>query len=127
MPVYFGIPVNMNEAYRLFGLEKKVDDTCQSWDDLMVFLKEKGMRMELFATDKGQFILGYIIKEPSDVWTKFTNVDQSIHILTMLKTEFSWEIEPYKANFREVELEYMEGEPETVRFMVPYIIEYKEN
>ena len=142
MPIYFGIPVRKTEAFRLFNLdyekvkyeiEEKLNlshDTfsyiteCYLFDYLNNHLKNIGLQIRIFNTDKGQCIIGYEIKEPSDVWDKFINVDQFIIMLSNLKTKFALETNDYEMNFREVELEPMEGEPEIVSCPVPYIIEY---
>ena len=142
MPVYLGFPIRKPEAFRLFNLDyelvkyeieekhKLSHDTfsyiteCYLFDYLNNHFKDIGLQIRIFNTDKGQCIIGYEIKEPSDVWNKFINVDQFIIMLSNLKTKFAIETKDYEMNFREVELERMEGEPEIVNCPVPYIIEY---
>lgn len=143
MPIYFGIPVTKKEAFRLFDLhyekikyeiEQKhklshdifsYSIECYLFDYLENYFKKINLDIRIYNTDKGQCIVGYEIKEPSDVWDKFINVDQFIIVLTNLKTKFVLETIDYQKNFREVELECMEGEPKFVSYPVPYIIEYR--
>ena len=54
-------------------------------------------------------------------------MDQFIIMLSNLKTKFALETKDYEMNFREVELEKMEGEPEIIDYPIPYIIEYMQN
>lgn len=142
MPVYFGLPVTKKEAFRLFNINyEKVKyeieekhklshdiysycTECYLFDYLVRHFQEIGLQIKIFNTDKGQCIVGYEICEPSDVWHKFINVDQFIIMLSNLKTKFALETKDYEKNFREVELERMEGEPEIVICPIPYIIEY---
>ena len=35
--------------------------------------------IQIFLTDKGQYIIGYEIEEPSNVWSKFINIDNFIN------------------------------------------------
>jgi hypothetical protein len=141
MPIYFGLPVTKKEAFRLFNInyekikydiEQKHKSSyysteCYLFDYLVCHFEEIGLQLKIFSTDKGQIIVGYEIREPSDVWNKFINVDQFIIMLSNLKTQFALETKDYEINFREVELERMEGEPEIVRCPIPYIIEYMRN
>jgi len=80
--------------------------------------------MRLFYTDKGQCIVGYKIKEASIFEAKFVKVSDFITLLARLAECFARETNDHKENFREVTLEHMEDEPETVSFPEPYIIEY---
>ena len=145
MPIYFGFPVRQTEAFRLFNInyEKVKYDIeekhklshniysysteCYLFDYLNNHFKDIRLQIRIFNTDKGQCVIGYEIKEPSDVWDKFINVDQFIIMLSNLKTKFALETKDYEMNFREVELEKMEGEPEIIDYPIPYIIEYMQN
>jgi len=141
MPLYFGLPVTFQEAFRLFGLDieeakceimekykmnRTVFMDCHFLDRLNRFFESKEMVMRVFYTDKGQAIIGYEIKEISVFQNKFTNVSKFMTILTTLKTRFSEETDAWRANFAEVTLEHMEDEPETVSEPEPYIIEYSD-
>ena len=129
MPVYFGFPVTIREAYRLFDV--KFEETERTWflqgmalQHLDTHFENLGLSIQLYSTDKGQCIVGYEIEEVSNVWSKFINVDEFINKLTTLKETFAQDINKYIQNFSEVTLEYMEGEPEKISFPIPYIIEY---
>jgi len=138
MPIYFGLPVTTIEAFRLFNINyerikydieqkhKKLSyysTECHLFDYLVSHLKELGLQLKIVNTDIiGQIIVGYEIRESSVVSNKFINVDQFIIMLSNLKTQFALETKDY-TNFREVELERKEGEPEIVRGPIPYIIE----
>ena len=138
MPIFFGIPVKSNEAFRLFNLDfetvkygimKKhnLKDNmymdCFFIDYLNNNFKICGHNIRTYYTDKGQFIIGYEITELLNCNRKFTNVDQFIIMLTNLKTQFVIEMQKYKDNFRNVILEHLEDEEEEVSFPLPYIIE----
>jgi hypothetical protein len=74
-------------------------------------------KIRFHSTDKGQYIIGYEIKEPS----KFINVDEFIVKIINLKTQFTKEMEILKADLSQVTLE---GDPEVVKNPIPYIIAY---
>jgi len=139
MPLYFGLPVTCAEALRLFGLDfedikyetmqkNKLTENmymdCYFVDYLTSFFKRQQMDMRIFYTDKGQCIVGYEIKEVSVFQKNFINVDHFLIQLASLKSLFSTETEKWRSNFREVVLEHLEDEPETVEFPEPYIIEF---
>lgn len=139
MPVYFGLPVTCREAFRLFDLhfeqvkfdimeKNKLKENmymdCYFVDYLNCLFKGEKMTMKTHYTDKGQCIIGYELANISGFQRKFVNVSDFITILESFRTTFTREIEKYKENFREVVLEHMEDEPETVSFPEPYIIEF---
>jgi len=139
MPIYFGIPVTCEEAFRLFDLDfqevkcaimqkhnmkNNMYMDCHFVDYMNNFFINKNFDMRLFYTDKGQCIVGYKMKEVSIFEAKFVKVSDFITLVTSLTASFARETNDYNENFREVTLEHMEDEPETVSFPEPYIIEY---
>jgi hypothetical protein len=138
MTVYFGLPVTCNEAIRIFGLNletiinyikinKKYTGTY--YDPYIVeyinmHFKDASVNIKIFNTDKGQYIIGYELKEVSDLWNKFINMDEFIILILKLKKQFYNEMRVLNADLAEVTLEHMEGEPEIVKNPVPYIIAY---
>jgi hypothetical protein len=139
MPVYFGLPVTCQEAFRLFSLDfeqvkcdimqkhrlsENMYMDCYFADYLNNFFRNKKLTLRINYLDKGQCILGYHMIQVCNFQKNFVNVDLFIIQLTNMKTLFAMETEQYRENFREVVLEYMEDEPETVEFTQPYIIEF---
>jgi len=139
MPVYFGLPVTCQEVIRLFNLDFQLvkGKIIQEYnlsehvfmdyyyaDYLNNFFRNKKLTLRINYLDKGQCILGYHMIQVCNFQKNFVNVDQFMIQLTNLKTLFAMETNNYRENFREVVLEHMEDEPETVEFPEPYIIEY---
>ena len=139
MPVYFGLPLTIEESFRLLKLnfEDILNEImtkhklsrhsyldCYFIDRLNKYFKERSVNMKIFYTDKGQCIIGYEIKELSNVWNKFINVDEFIILLSNLKTEFALECLDLDIDFSVVTLEYMEGEPEVTSYPAPFVISY---
>ena len=139
MPLYFGLPLAFEEAFRLFSLDleetkqniiKKYNLSENSYMDSYFleyfnkFFSDEEMKMRVFYTDKGQLIIGYEIVEVSNFNKEFLNVDQLISLLGELKELFTEETKKYWTGFEEVLLEHMEDEPEIVSFPLPYVIEY---
>lgn len=139
MPVYFGLPLTLEETYRILNLDfesisneirknhnlsKNTYIWCELFDFLNTYLEKQYVNIRIYTTDKGQCIFGYIIEEPSDVWNKFINIDQFIILLINQKTSFVLETQKLNANLSKVELEHMEGESTIVYYPIPYIIEY---
>ena len=137
MTVYFGLPLNCEEAARILGLnldhmmsEIKIKYKCsKNYNESYIITEiieylQVSTKISMYPTDKGQCIFGYEIEEPSDVWNKFINVDEFIIKLINLKTQFSREMEILNADLSQVTLEYMEGEPKVVKNPIPYIIAY---
>jgi hypothetical protein len=139
MPLYFGLPLTCQEAFRLFDLDfeqvkfdiiekhklrENMYMDCYFVDHLNCFFKREALTMKTFYTDKGQCIIGYELARLSGFQRNLINVSDFITLLETFKSSFAREIEKYKENFREVALEHMEDEPETVSFPEPYIIEF---
>jgi hypothetical protein len=143
MTLYFGIPVCLREAFRIFRqdiefVEQKClnklnikKDTNYYIDNILLneineYLKTN-TTIQVFPTDKGQYIIGYEIEEPSNVWSKFINVDNFVIKVMNLKNKFSEEMCILNANLNEVTLEYMECSKKDqikVKNPIPYIICY---
>jgi hypothetical protein len=143
MPVYFGFPINYEEAFRILNLDLELatqnildknknlqKDNIWSgyyYVQLEQYFKNKPIKLNIFPTDKGQFIIGYEIKEAEDVWNKFINMDEFMVLLFQLKKKFQEEMELLNADWASVKLEYMEGSVEqqiVVKNPIPYIICY---
>lgn len=124
MPIYFGLPVSLEEAYRLFD-EDDEDDYGENLND---FFKKENMKMRAYSTDKGQYIIGYVIHsdpiEGFDGKNGMKEVDSFIILLTNLKTLYHTEINKYKKNFKNVTLQAIENESIEVEYPQPYIIDW---
>jgi hypothetical protein len=152
MPVYFGLPLNINEIMRLLNITPhkpeqvakeytnstkyteyneseyaeyfKYDDQYAKYLTVKSYLKNKS-NIDIFSTDKGQYILGYTIDEIRDVWNNFTNVDELIEILNKLKNDFEKDINILNIDLFHVELERMENNPVYVNCPKPFIMEWE--
>jgi len=134
MPLYFGLPISVEEASRLLKLnwdnltekikqKKKYIHNFDYVEIINEYLKNKS-KMELYYTDKGQCVIGFLIEEPFNVWTKFINVDEFLILLIKLKTQFQNEIQLLNIDLSKVTLNYMEGEQPVVNYPLPYILEW---
>ena len=125
MPVYFGFPVTIREAFRLFNLQFDEDIPKFNLDlQLNMHLDKFGLDICMYNISKDMYIIGYTIDEISNVWSKYINVDELIILLTSLKIKFANDITKYGANFSKIKIEYAEEEKsEIIHFPVPYIIE----
>ena len=134
MPLYFGIPLLVEEAIRILNLDleeitkevkKKEYDIYYIYVDIAnKYLKKKLSKIQINVLDKGLCVVGFIIKETSDVWHKFINTDELIIKLLNLKILFQNEIEKLNGDLSNVTLEYMEGTPKIVKNPIPYILEW---
>jgi hypothetical protein len=139
--LFFGIPVTLEEAYRIFGvdienvkqeivLKHKCDlgmyHTIQAYlnDYMYIYLGKKAIKLNVISTDKGQHIIGYKIEEDISPWNRFKNVDDFIVLLNDLKELFYEEMRKCNADLSVVTLEIMEGEHEVVHNPMPYIISF---
>lgn len=122
---YFGLPLDMCEIYRLLNLTHKYDPNKYSFsqsDYIFDYLKSKNVKMSIYSTDKGQYILGYTIPEIHDVWHNFCKADDLIDILFNLKKLFYEETIKLNICLQNVTLEHMEGEPTLVAEAKPVVI-----
>lgn len=141
MPLYFGLPVTCQEAFRLFGLDfervkcdimqkhsltENMYVDCYFVDHANNFFKSKNLKMRVFYTDKGQCIVGYKIENTSVFERKFVKASDFVNMLEKLDFRFRYEITIINCeeNFNKITLEHIEDEPETVEGVEPYVIEF---
>jgi hypothetical protein len=142
MPLYYGIPVCIEEACNIFRLDiediteksikkYKISENdkayfytmrCVLVDYLNFYLDNNNVKIKLLSTDKGQYIIGYEITEISVFKYEFINSDQFILKLNNLKLQFMEEMEYINANLTTVTLEHLEDVPEIVNNPIPYVI-----
>jgi len=107
MPLYFGLPVCCDEAYCIFGLDLEyyIDKVIEEKnikreqvhyyyliEYVRVYLKKNNTKIKIHSTDKGQYIIGYEIKEVSDISNSFINADEFVDLLVNLKIQFTNEM-----------------------------------
>jgi hypothetical protein len=102
-----GYPVNYETVCKFFNVSSEEGINVEK------LTKEKS-ELELFSTDKGQFILGLEVKESSDLWYKFTSVDDTLILILQKKKLVKELFEKAKIDLSDFMLEKMEGEPERV-------------
>jgi len=139
MPLYFGLPVCCDEAFRIFDLDleyyidKVIEEKNMKREQVFYiylieyvrkYLKKNNTKIEIHSTDKGQYIIGYEIKEVSDISNSFINVDEFVDLLAKLKNQFSYEMNELNAKWSNITLERLEGDELKVIDPVPYVIEY---
>ena len=129
MTVFFGFPVNILEAFRIFNLEldeiNSINDIIKSIKSLEDYLLSNNSDIKIYETTKGLYIIGYEIKEVSNVWSKFIDTDELIFLLLKLKKKFVKDMDKLNANWNEITLKYMESETTlTIKDPTPYIIEW---
>jgi hypothetical protein len=125
MPLYIGYPITLKEAFRILRLEgydehKHKSDNYSIISDYL----EKIGPLNIYWIDKGQCVLGYHIKSVTDVWEKFTEVDEFIVNVIELKNQLRKDLIKINADIDEITFEYMEGEPKTFKNPLPVILEW---
>jgi hypothetical protein len=144
MPTYFGLPLNLDEIIRILNISTILDNAfelimnkqhnknCQLYDydiehfkiyEIRKYIKSR-TKLDLFVTDKGQYILGYKIIQISDVWNNFINADQLIELLKQFKVDFEEDMLTLNAELFHVELERMENDNIYVNYPQPFVIEW---
>lgn len=137
MPVYFGLPLNLDEVIRILNISELIDNNLEllrypikdyqmdsfKYEQINKYLKSL-TKLNLFSTDKGQYILGYKIQQIDDVWNNFTTTDKLIEILNQLKTDFEEDIIILNVDLFHVELERMENDNIYVNYPQPCIINW---
>lgn len=127
MPLYFGLPVTLEEACRILdiGFDESIDNYYEIYLKVNKFLeKDLSSDIRVYSTDKGQYVVGYKIKETDDVWDEFCSADKLIMMLVNLKAKFAKEMTRLEADLSEVTLEYMEGEPKIVFNPEPFVMSW---
>jgi hypothetical protein len=141
MTLYFGIPVSYEEALRIFRINKeevalhsmkkfniKVREKIYDhhyFEYIKSFLNNKNSEIKIYATDKSQYIIGYIMEENSDINKKYVNVDETIILLLQLKLKFTTEMDILNTDLTNIKLEYIKGDKKTeiiINNPMPYVI-----
>jgi len=142
MPVYFGLPLTISESIRILGLDMdsdilKIKKDYSSYYDhhlfiyLNKYLVDKQDKIatnniiQIYSTDKGQYVLGYELIEISDVWNNIMSVDNMIILLLKCKNKFNKDIKLLNIDLSHVEIEHMENYPTYEVLPEPYILEWK--
>ena len=103
--LFFGIPVTLDEAYRIFGIniENVKEEIILKYkynsgvyyviqahlnEYIYTYLRKKAVKLNVISTDKGQYVIGYRIEEDISPWNRFKNVDDFIALLVDLKKLF---------------------------------------
>ena len=106
MTVFFGFPVNILEAFRIFNLEldeiNSINDIIKSIKSLEDYLLSNNSDIKIYETTKGLYIIGYEIKEVSNVWSKFIDTDELIFLLLKLKKKFVKDMDKLNSNWNEI-------------------------
>jgi hypothetical protein len=144
MPTYFGLPLNIDEIIRILNISTILDNAFElimnkqhnknrqlhDYDieqfkihEIRKYIKSR-TKLDLFVTDKGQYILGYKIIQISDVWNNFINADQLIELLKQFKVDFEEDMLTLNAELFHVELERMENDNIYVNYPQPFVIEW---
>jgi len=141
MPVYFGLPLTLIEIIRILGLDndENIDKIknehsryygCYLCDYLNKVLMNKQDKLEvhkiiqIYPTDKGQYVLGYEVVEVANVWDNLLSVDNMIILLFELKNKFKKDVTLLNIDLSYVSIEHMEGYPTYEKNPEPYILEW---
>ena len=133
MPLFVGIQIYMNEAYRLFNIDMEEtsnkimhDYKIEKWrvefylqEFINKYLKSKNLTLECYNVGEYRYIIGYKIEEVSN--NKYVKISHCIKLIEKLKYQFLYEIKDY--NFDKITLINSEGEDNEIEFTEPYIIE----
>jgi hypothetical protein len=140
MTVYFGIPVDIYEACRIFGLDierasfhimKKYnfDDQDKVVHYLPNYLrkvlkKNYDTKIQIHRTYKFQYVIGYEVKEINIIGGRYHlyNVDEFMMLLLQLKKQFTEEMKIMLADLSEVLIDHIEDEPEVVKEPMPFLV-----
>jgi len=123
MPLYFGFPLNLEETIRILNITYLIDNALEQQQqidsnlnievfmqsEIKKYLKNNNSKLNLFSTDKGQYVLGYEIESVSDVWNEFIDVNNFIVLLKNLTIEFKNELLILNAITSKVMFERMEN------------------
>jgi hypothetical protein len=137
MPVYFGLPLNLDEVIRILNISELIENNFKSspypikehyinsfkYEQINKYVKSF-TKLNLFSVDKGQYVLGYEIKQIYDVWNNFTTADKLIEILNQYKTNFEEDMITLRVDLFHVELERMENDNIYVNYPQPCIIHW---
>lgn len=127
MPTYIGFPLNIGEICRLFREAPPNDYREYITIDNIIENKLKGKsNISIYSTDKGQYILGYKMDRFCDVWTNnMLDIDDAIVEILTHNKKLMKELNILGIDMSgNIEIEYMEGDPEIVRNPKPRIITF---
>ena len=128
MPLYIGIQVFMDEAYRLFNIDMneasneiisyyKIEKGRVQYyleEYINKYFKSKNLTLKCYDSGESRYVIGYKMEE-------FIKASHFIKLIEKLKYQFLYEIKDY--NFNEITLQNSNCEDEIIDFTEPYIIQ----
>ena len=111
--LYIGYPVTYETACELFRMSPdtpRIEDTIRSCG------------LDLYRTDKGQYILGLEVKEVACLWGNFVRVEDGVDAICMRTKQVVSCFQDAGVDLSDFLLECMESEPIRVHNPPPYLI-----
>ena len=127
MTVYFGIPVEKEEAHRIFGISVPTEENVYKAPFLNNYLSS--FELKLYYTDKGQFIIGFILENLNpgggEDGKSFVSFEKFIAQLCEVNQKFKEAMKLAKADLSAVNIYPMESETYIVNHPEPVIISFR--
>jgi hypothetical protein len=138
MPLYFGIPVCLDELMKLLDISFLLDENekCMSREEYIsrnyykllkiveMEVKSKMTDISIHHTDKGQIILGYQVEGVNNISNNIIDIDDFTILMIRLKRKFEEEIVTFNIVNETVDLFRIENAPILNRKLKPYLIFY---
>ena len=113
MVLYVGYPVTYETACELFGMPNNTPNLEDT-------IRKQGL--ELYRTDKGQYILGLEVHEVANLWGEFVSVEDGIVFILHQTKRVRECLRNAKVDLSDFYIECMEEEPIRVHYPDPYLI-----
>ena len=115
--IFIGYPLSYDTTCKLFGANPEGGEK-----NLQEVVTKKGLTYQW--VDKNVSLLGLEVKEVSNIWSRYTSVDESIMLIMKYKIMFVELIQKSGIDISEVEIECMESEPIFVKNPPPYVFAF---
>ena len=127
MTVFFGLPVELLEAHRIFGVPVPSDTENYRYKSECLSAHLQTFGLDLFHTDRGQYIIGYEFEGvgvgAGEDHKSFVSCRKFLAQLSEMTHNFNVAIKLAKADLSVVNLYPMEYETYAVHYPEPFIIE----
>ena len=114
--LYLGLPVQISEAYRIFGKRLTDSESHDYGEELTIILEPYGM--DCHYIDDGVCILGYLLE-----FAELPKAAMAGKLILEKSTEFKKVMKTVNANLDVVTISFPYGEDSLVRNPEPYLIQ----
>ena len=124
--MYIGFVITIQEAIRLFKLNKNIVSSFYDTEPIQAYLREKNNDLQFKYIDKGAYVLGIPVNtEDNTTCFPYANLEDTFYAMIHAKYIFEREIRNLAVDMSVVNITWIESEEVCVEHPQPYVIHFQ--